>query len=213
MVATMGGRYTGSPHWSPDGQLIAFDSLSEGHYDIYVISAVGGRPRRLTFHSANSNVPSFSRDGKWIYFGSDRTGEFRIWKVPVAGGEAVQVTANIGFVALESPDSAYVYYTQTQGAPSALWRLPASGGEPVKVLEGVVQWAFAVSDKGVYYIDQPEREARLQFYDFATGKSNTVARNLGDVNLGLTVSPDGRTILFSKVTSSVNDLMLVENFR
>ena len=213
MAATMGGRYAGAPHWSPDGQLIVFDCLSEGRYDIYVISAAGGKPRRLTFHSANSNVPSFSRDGKWIYFGSDQTGEYRIWKVPVAGGEAVQVTTNIGFVALESPDGAYVYYTQTQGAPSALWRLPVSGGQPVKVLEGVIRWAFTVFDKGVYYIDQPEGQARLQFYDSATGRSTTVARNLGDVELGLTVSPDGRTILFSKVTSSVNDMMLVENFR
>jgi Tol biopolymer transport system component len=213
MAATMGGRYAGSPHWSPDGQLIAFGSLLEGHYQIYVISAAGGKPRRLTFHSANSYVPSFSRDGKWIYFSSDRTGECQIWKVPAAGGEAVQVTHNIGFVALESPDGAYVYYTQTQDAPSALWRLPVSGGQPVKVLEGVVQRAFAVFDKGVYYIDQPSGEARLQFYDFATGRSTTVARNLGDVELGFTVSPDGRTILYSRVDSSLSDLMLVENFR
>jgi Tol biopolymer transport system component len=81
------------------------------------------------------------------------------------------------------------------------------------VLEGVIQRASTVFEKGIYYIDQPEGEARLQFYDLATGRSTTVARNLGVVGLGLTVSPDGRTILFSRVTSSVNDLMLVENFR
>jgi len=213
MVATNAGRWAGSPHWSPDGQLIAFDCLSEGYYDIYVISAAGGKPRRLTFHSANNNVPSFSPDGKWIYFGSDRTGEYRIWKVPVTGGEAVQVTANIGFAAHESPDGVYVYYTQTFGAPSALWRVPVSGGRPAKLLEGVIRWMFAVCDKGIYYVDQPEGESRLQFYNFATGRSTTVAGKLGDVEMGLTVSSDGRTILFSHVTSSVNDLMLVENFR
>ena len=53
----------------------------------------------------------------------------------------------------------------------------------------------------------------LSSFDFATGKSTTVARNLGDVGLGLTTSPDGRTILYSRVDSSVDDLMLVENFR
>jgi hypothetical protein len=131
----------------------------------------------------------------------------------VAGGEAIQVTHNTGFAAFESPDGAYVYYTQTAGAPSALWRIPASGGQPVKVLEGVVQLDFTVFDKGIYYIDQPSGEARLQFYDLATGRSTTVARNLGDVGQGLTVSPDGRTILYPRMDSPVNDLMLVENFR
>jgi hypothetical protein len=40
-----------------------------------------------------------------------------------------------------------------------------------------------------------------------------VARNLGNVDNPLTVSPDGRTILYSRTDSSVDDLMLVENFR
>ncbi len=179
-----------------------------------MVPAAGGKPRRLTSHTANETHPSFSRDGKWIYFTSDRSGELRIWKMPASGGDAVQVTPNAGIRPLESPDGAYIYYNEVAFLPGALWRLPTSGGQPVKMVEGVVQSAFAVVQKGVYYIDQPERgEARLQFLDAATGKSTTVARNLGDVRLGLTASPDGRTILYSRVDSSVDDLMLVENFR
>jgi hypothetical protein len=73
--------------------------------------------------------------------------------------------------------------------------------------------AFAVIERGVYYIDRSPDEARLQFFDFASVKSTTVARNLGEVRMGLTASPDGRTILYCRVDSSIDDLMLVENFR
>ena len=44
-------------------------------------------------------------------------------------------------------------------------------------------------------------------------RSTTVARNLGSNVEGLAISPDGRTILYSRTDSSVDDLMLVENFR
>ena len=109
--------------------------------------------------------------------------------------------------------------------PSPLWRVPTSGGVAVKILDGVVLGAFAVLDRGIYYIDRPaggggilniDRPAgttRLQYFDLATRRSTTVARNLGNVYLGLTASPDGRRIFYSRVDSSVDDLMLVENFR
>jgi hypothetical protein len=96
---------------------------------------------------------------------------------------------------------------------SALWRMPTSGGDPVKVLEGVVMRASAVVPAGIYYLDRPERTSRLQFFDFATRVSTTIAGNLGDARLGLSVSPDGSSILYTRLDASGDDLMLVENFR
>jgi hypothetical protein len=39
-----------------------------------------------------------------------------------------------------------------------------------------------------------------------------VARNLGDVG-AITISPDGHTFLYGRTDLSVDELMLVENFR
>jgi serine/threonine protein kinase len=203
----------GAPQWSSDGKLITFHSIRDGQGEIYLIPAVGGKPRNLTSHPATDGDPSFSRDGKWIYFRSDRTGKFQVWKLPVSGGDAVPVTPNVGARALESLDGAYLYYVETVENPSPLWCLPSSGGVPTKLLEGVVLGGFAVLGAGIYYMDRPSRETRLQYFNLATRKSTTIAANLGNVGLFLTASPDGRTILYSRLDSSVDDLMLVENFR
>src|SRR5579872_2588332 len=219
------GLDCGAPRWSPDGTSVVFQSRREDQGDVYLVPAAGGKPRNLTSHPANDGRPSFSHDGKWIYFTSNRTGQPRIWKMPASGGAAIQVTNNSGFAAFESADGAYLYHNDTMDRPSPLWRVPVSGGDPVKVLDGVILGAFAVLEGGIYYInrpaggggilniDQPSGETGLQYLDFATSRSRTVARNLGKVYLGLTASPDGRTILYSRVDSSVDELMLVENFR
>ena len=98
-------------------------------------------------------------------------------------------------------------------AAKPAWRVPAAGGQPVKVVDGVVDWFFQASERGIYYADRPANRTRLRFYDFATGLSTTVAEDLGNIGFTPGVSPDGRTILYSRVDSTVDDLMLVENFR
>ncbi len=216
---------SGAPRWSPDGERIVFQSNPEGQFEVYVIPAAGGKPQNLTSHPASDFRPSFSRDGKSIYFTSTRTGQRQIWKMPASGGNASQVTNNGGFAAFESPDGTYVYYNERMDTPSPLWRLPTSGGVPLKLLDSVVLGAFAVLNRGIYYIDRPSGEGgnlyidrpsgetRLQYFDFATRRSTTVAHNLGNVYLGLTASRDGRTIFYSRIDSSIDDLMLVENFQ
>jgi hypothetical protein len=84
---------------------------------------------------------------------------------------------------------------------------------------------FDVCERGIYYIDRvsgeagvhfsdrPAGETRLQYFDFATRQSTTVARNLGVVGPGLSASRDGRTLFYTRIDSAVDDLMLVQDFR
>jgi Tol biopolymer transport system component len=208
---------TGVPHWSPDGQLLTFASDAEGQFEIFVVPSAGGKPRNITSHQAFDHVPSFSSNGQWIYFSSTRSGRYQVWKVPVSGGTATQVTTEGGWGTQESADGADLYFTLSPelGASNPLWRMPAAGGQAIRVLDAVLRTLFAVREGGIYYLDQPSAQARLQYYDFATRRSATVARDLGDGSWsqGLTVSPDGRTVLFARRDASVDDLMLVDGFR
>jgi serine/threonine protein kinase len=224
-LTSMGAGVRGYPHWSPDGQTVVFHSALDGQWEVFSIDAGGGKPRNLTSHPANDFAPSFSRDGRWIYFNSNRTEAGQIWKMPSSGGDPVRVANAVGYHPLESPDGAYLYYVKALDVPSPLWRIPASGGVPVKVLDGVVLANFVVLKGGIYYIDRPSSEGgthyfdrpsgetRLQYFDFATNRSTTIARSLGHVDLPMTASPDGRTVLYPRLNSAVDDLMLVKDFR
>jgi hypothetical protein len=187
----------------------------------------------MTFEPVEDSVPSFSKDGAFIYFASKRSGVPEIWKMPASGGDAVQVTRNGGVVAFESRDG-HLYYTQTYSGPSSLWRLPTDGsGRAERVLEGVGSRSFQVIDgAGIYYIERPytyagapmgleggtgllrsDERSRLRFFDIAEGKSRSLADIEGSLAMGLAVSPDGRTVLWTRIDSVASDLMMVENFK
>ncbi|HXH63534.1 MAG TPA: protease, partial [Gemmatimonadales bacterium] len=78
------------PHFSPDGQWLAFTGEYGGNPDVYVVPVAGGEPRRLTWHPGADEVLGWTPDGSRVVFVSSRTGvpdaEPRLWTVPLTGG-------------------------------------------------------------------------------------------------------------------------------
>ena len=206
---------TGSPRWAPDGNRIVFDSNAEGQFELYTISADGGKPRRLTINSAQDGLGSWSHDGKSIYFVSSRSGERQVWKMPADGGNAIQLTRHGGEAAFESPDNRFVYYSKGRGETS-LWRVPVDGGEEQPVLDSVLFLNFVVAADGIFFVPgHADGASSIRFFSFRTGATTYVAPIEGSVAMGLSLSPNGRHILYSysETDQQSSELMLVENFR
>jgi len=216
-ITSFNGPPAGSPRWSPDGHWIAFDAPKAGKSDIFVISADGGAPRLLTPGTANNIRPSWSMDGRWIYFGSNRGGGWQIWKGPVQGGAAVQITKGGGYEAFESADGMFTYYARSQSP--GIWRVPAEGGEEIQVLDkgGIAIWALARD--GICYFDWKDLlHPVMQFYSFSSRRSTVLhefprGTNLDANSTAISVSSDGRWILYTQVDQPRSNLVLVENFR
>ncbi len=223
LLHSCGPYVTGTPRWSPDGRWVAFDSRScapgaDGNPDIYLISADGGQPVRLTNDQAEDVAPSWSRDGRWIYFSSNRGGSMQIWKMPAAGGQPVQVTEQGGFEGFESFDGKSLYYTKGRAIPG-LWRMPTAGGKE-EFVTGHHQaglWRYwRVTGQGIYFATATSTGAMLEFYSFADKQISEVARPSRGAERylpGLAVSPDGRSLLYCQMDRSGSDIMMVENFR
>lgn len=72
------------PHWSPQGQRIAYWGLrGGGQRDIWTIPASGGEPVEVTNDLFTDWNPVWSPDGQYLYFVSDRGGSMNLWRVPM----------------------------------------------------------------------------------------------------------------------------------
>jgi tricorn protease len=97
------------PRFSPDGASIAFSSNRNGNYDVYVVSATGGTPRRLTYHTGNDDVVGWTRDSQQVIFRAARgDGAFpsvaTLYQIGVNGGQESAMGLDWGYWASFSPD-------------------------------------------------------------------------------------------------------------
>jgi len=209
------GSSPGSPAWSPDGRSIAFSvPATQDLPDIYVVDAGGGEPRRITQSPARDILPSWSSDGRWIYFSSNRGGEQDIWKIPADGGEAERVTTGGGWESIPTPDGKYLYYSRPQGDGLVVRRETATGEEVFFPELGSAghDRAWSPTPEGIYFIDRSSDPDWIRFLDFETRSVRRVApyESLVWGPRLLTVSPDGRMLLFVQLDGYNLDLMLVE---
>jgi eukaryotic-like serine/threonine-protein kinase len=213
-----GGFTAGSPSWSPDGKWIAFDSRSpQSASSIFLLEASGGKPKRLTGPGPSDIVPNWSRDSWWVYFSSDRGGgPLQIWKVPASGGNPALVTRNGGLESFESPDGRFLYYTK-RGRTSGFWRMPLNGGEETFVpeLAAIANRYWESSPQGIYFV-APSQPPVLALFPFAGGGVTRVVSlpvQPTAVHRGISVSPDGRSLLYMQADVATSNLMVASNFR
>jgi Tol biopolymer transport system component len=212
-LTSLHAEISGFPTWSPDGKLIAFHSRSNGYGNLFVANAETGDYRKLTTGTTNDTAPRWSHDGKWIYFESEREDGPQIWRIPAAGGPATRLTKAGGVVGLESVDGKLLFYSKD--SEPGLWAMPLKGGAESQVLPSLYGVDnFAVTKQGIYFIRRaPDSAAVIGFMSFL----NRVPVDLGSVKspvgMGLAVSPDERTILYTRFDRTDSDLFLVDNFK
>jgi tricorn protease len=106
---------TTNPHFSPDGRSIAFSGEYAGNFDVYVVPADGGEPKRLTWHPGADLVEGWTPDGKSILFSSNRatwapSGAPRFWTVSADGGVEQPMTLPRAYQGKISADGTRIAY-------------------------------------------------------------------------------------------------------
>lgn len=84
------------PHFSPRGDLIAFQAYAGGTFHVWVMHPDGGGLRRITSGHGDDREPRVSPDGERIAFASDRAfeGSYDIWVTEIASGALTRWTSS-----------------------------------------------------------------------------------------------------------------------
>jgi dipeptidyl aminopeptidase/acylaminoacyl peptidase len=223
-LSDLKGLATGSPNWSPDSTKIVFDSRAktpEGQIraDVYIVDIFEKVPRKLITDTPGAFHPSWSHDGKWIYFlgGSEDAAGARISRVPPQGGKSEVLTTARGAWPVESSDGQTLYFAEDSGTSRTLHvaSLNPTGTESqvdgLPPLSSVVSWDIVPG--GVYFFPRADF-LTLDYFDLSTRKMRPIFKISGGGSFGgLSVSSDGRYILYAELDDYRSDIMLVENFR
>ena len=204
------------PARSPDGTKVAFVSLRDTNYEIYLMDSDGGNPVNLTVHPGRDRSPAWSPDGRRIAFESDRGGAWGDIFVMNADGSGVEQLTRVpedwwaGSPAW-SPDGSSIAYS-SEGGIFALD--PASGGRrllsPEDQVAGGCSWSPDGARIAYTVVDTAGDFSRLWVMDADGGGARqlTFAESW---DRDPTWSPDGARIAFARQTEEDNryDIFIV----
>lgn len=201
----------GSPTWSKDGKLIAFDAwrpqLGEHLSDakVIVVNADGANPRIL----GDGAMPSFSPRANRIAYSRYNANQ-GVWVMSIAGPDKEPVLLdNQGWGADWSPNGRRIVYTTYGGAGG-----PAANLVVYDLVEGTRKplfdaataryrsffWNFTWSPDGRKIVFKGERDdgkIEMGIVDARGAKHGLVTRFVGNVMANFAYRPDGKRVLFS----------------
>lgn len=126
------------PHFSPDGNWLAFTGVYGGNDDVFIVAVAGGEPQRLTWHPGPDDVRGWTPDGKRVVFMSTRDGppdgQPKLWTVPVGGALPEALPVPRALAGAISPDGQSVAYQLVRPWESEMRNYRGGQNQPIRVL-------------------------------------------------------------------------------
>jgi tricorn protease len=222
------------PRFSPDGNWIAFSSNRDGNYDVFVIPVAGGKPKQLTFHSADDNVVGWNVDGTKVMFTSVRAkGVFpsvaTLFEIAVSGGTEQPIPTDWGANGSYSADGKKLAFMRHpavwsrkhyRGSYAAdLWVMDVSAGSFIKLgdaeFKGNYFWPMYGTNGEIYFVsDRTASEKGIKYGGPEVMKSvNNIWKisDKGGAAVQVTHHTDGN-LFFPSISADRKTIVYEDNF-
>ena len=211
------GDVRGVPSWEPNGDRIAVEREARGRSELWVVDVARRTASPMATTLQGAVAPSWSADGRAIYVSSRVKGRWEIFSVAVDDVTVKQITSDGGMGARPGRDGRRIVFVKPY--VRGLWMLDLA-----TQVESLVTADLGAGDctnwdlgpGGVTLVrrgDNGRQAIVLVPYGKAAG--TVVAR---DVRVpvgtgGISVSPDGRSVLFGQADRRDGDLVMIRPSR
>lgn len=206
------------PAWSPDGSKVAFTGAGpSGWSQLYLADAATRVATPITRDALEYSHAVWSPDGRFLYAAAADKSVYGIYRVPAGGGAAELVLPGYRGVRGADPAARGLYVTRSdERNRSNLYFAPLPGAPAVHLAEMNFSEDAWVTPDGVYYMarlaDRPLAPVALSFRTHA-GIVRLLQEYTRPPGRGLSVSPDGRFAVTTRVVPPISDLLLLEPAR
>ncbi len=206
---TQNAAFDFDPEWSPDGQMIAFESDRDLFSDIFVMNADGSAQTNVTNNRAFDRSPTFGADGDKIAYDSNLstgvdnpTGDTEIFTVNLDGTDLRQLTNNTArdLHPDYAPDGRKLAFVSDRDFAPGVYTMNADGSKQRKSSRGSGV-AFASpgwSPDGARIAFTSDQEGGYDIYVMRANGSGQKRLTINGVptDSGPVFSPDGAQIAF-----------------
>jgi TolB protein len=194
------------PAFSPGGGEIAFTSYLRGNPDLWVVSAGGGRARRLSKQPGLNTGAAWTPSGGSIALTMSYEGNAEIYRISASDGviqTKLTINSAIDSSPSYSPDGSQIAFVSSRSGSPQIFVMPSTGGAG-NAKRVTYQGKYNQTPRWNPRADKPQiaftgRDERGVFdifiLDMKTGKIDRVTQNRGS-NMDPTWSPDGRLLAY-----------------